>query len=129
MDLEVLKALGVVPKGVETAELKDWNITFSPLATLVPSEGEFVYGTIAELSRDQIRMLYQREDLRRYNPVEVTVATEQNRSTPAQCYISKPGTGEKPSVDYLQRVIRAAESRGFPSAYLAKLRRTPTTSE
>ena len=51
MDLEVLRTLGVVPKAFETAELKNWSITFSPIATLVRSEGDSVYGTIAEISQ------------------------------------------------------------------------------
>jgi hypothetical protein len=126
MDLEVLRTLSVVPKNVETAELKNWSITFSPMATLVQSEGDSVYGTIAELSRDEVRILYTRDDLKHYNPVGITVATKQNKRVPAQCYISKPGSGQKPSVEYLRRVIQAAESLGFPSAYLEELRRTST---
>lgn len=126
MDQEMLRTLGVVPKTTETAELKNWSITFSPMATLFRSEGDSVYGTIAELSRDEVRILYQRKDLKHYNPVEVTVATKQNESVPAECYISEPSIGLKPSVEYLERVIRAAEGLGFPQVYLEKLRRTPT---
>ena len=127
MDLEVLRTLGVVPKTFETAELKNWSITFSPMATLVQSEGDSVYGTLADLSPDEVRMLYTRDDLKHYNPVDITVATKRNKRVPAQCYISKPGKRQKPSVEYLLRVTQAAESLGFPPAYLAKLRRTPTT--
>ncbi len=60
MDLEVLRTLGVVPRTFETAELKNWNITFSPMATLVRSKGDSVYGIIAELSRAEVRTLYSR---------------------------------------------------------------------
>jgi hypothetical protein len=127
MDLGVLRTLGVVPQTFETAELKDWSITFSPMATLVRSEGDSVYGMLAELLRTEARMLYSRDELTRYYPVDITVATARNKRMAAQCYISKPGIGEKPSVEYLQRVIRAAESLSFPAAYLARLRRTPTT--
>jgi len=126
MDLELLRTLGVVPKTFETAELKDWSIAFSPMATLVRSEGDHVYGTIAELSRDEVRTLYTRDDLKHYTPVDITVATEQNNRVPAQCYISKPAAGQNPSVEYLQRVVQASENLGFPPAYLAKLRQTPT---
>lgn len=127
MDLEVLRTLGVVPKTFETAELKNWSITFSPMATLVQSKGDSVHGAIAELSRTEVRTLYSRDDLKHYNPVAIEVATKRNTRVPAQAYISKPGEGRKPSVEYLQRVIQAAENLGFPPAYLAKLRRTPTT--
>jgi hypothetical protein len=127
MDLELLRTLGVVPKTFGKAELKNWSIAFSSMATLVQSEGDSVYGTIAELSRDEVRMLYTRDDLKHYSPVDIAVATERNKRVPAQCYISKPGAGQKPSVEYLRRVIQAAESLGFPPAYLAKLRRIPTT--
>ncbi len=120
MDLEVLRTLGVVPKTFETAELKNWSITFSPMATLVRSEGDSVYGTIAELSRDEVRMLYSKGDLKRYYPVDITVSTKSNERVPVQCYISKSGTGQKPSVEYLQRVIQAAKNLGFPPAYLAR---------
>src|SRR2546426_11825201 len=127
MDTEVLRNLGVVPKKVETAELKNWSIIFSPLATIVRSEGDSVYGTIAELSQDQVRMLYTRDDLKHYNPVDITVATKRSKGVSAQCYISKPSTGQNPSEEYLRRVIQAAERLGFPPVYLARLRRTSNT--
>ncbi len=126
MDLEVLRTLGVVPKRFETAELKNWGITFSPMATLVRSEGDSVYGTIAELSRDEVRMLYSKGDLKRYYPVDITVSTKGNELVPVVCYLSKSGTGQTPSVEYLQRVIRAAKNLGFPPDYLARLERAPT---
>jgi hypothetical protein len=126
MDLEVLRTLRVVPKTFETAELKNWSITFSPMATLVQSKGDSVYGTIAELSRDEVRMLYTEGDLKRYYPVDITVSTKGNERVPVLCYISKSGTGQKPSVQYLQRVIQAAKTLGFPPTYLAKLERAST---
>jgi AIG2-like family len=126
MDLEILRTLGVVPQTFENAELKNWRITFSPMATLVRSERDSVYGAIAELSRTEVRKLYSRDDLKHYKPVDISVSTKRSKSVPAQVYISEPQMGQKPSVEYLQRVIRAAESLGFPSVYLEKLRRTPT---
>ncbi len=126
MDLEVLRTLGVVPRTFETAELKHWNISFRPLATLVRSEENSVYGIVAEMSRTDVETLYSRDDMKHYRAIDVTVETERDKHVPVQCYISKRGTGQKPSVEYLQRVIHAAENLGFPPAYLAKLRRTPT---
>ena len=61
-----------------------------------------------------------------YQPVDIEVATKGDPRIPVQTYISKPRAGQKPSAEYLQRVIRAAESLGFPQPYLAKLRRTET---
>src|SRR5260370_23222293 len=126
MDLELLRTLGGVAKTFEAAELKDWRITFSPMATLVRSEGDSVYGTIAELSRDEARMLSSKGDLKRYYPVDITVSTKGKERVPVECYISKSGTRQKPSVEYLQRVIQAAKNLGFPPAYLVKLERAPT---
>jgi len=126
MDLEVLRTLGVVPRTFETAELRNWSITFSPMATLVRSEGDFVYGMVAELSGDEVRMLYSKGDLKRYYPVDIMVSTKENERVPVLCYISKSGTGRTPSVEYLQRVIQAAKNLGFPPAYLAKLEGAPT---
>src|SRR5713101_512691 len=110
MDREFLRTLGVVPKTFETAELKNWSITFSPLATLIQSKGDSVYGAVAELSRTQAQTLYSREDMKPYYPVNIEVATKGDIRVPVQTYIAKPSTGQKPSVQYLQRVIRAAEN-------------------
>src|SRR2546425_11526179 len=107
MDLEVMRTRGVVPRTVETAELKDWNITFSPMATLVQSKGDSFLGTIAELFQTEIQTLYSTDDLKHYHPADVTVATKHNKRVRTQAYICKPGT-QKPSVTYLQRVIRTA---------------------
>ncbi len=126
MDLELLRTLGVVPRAFGTAELKHWNIAFCPLATLVRIEGGSVYGIVAEMSRTEVETLYSREDLRHYKPVDIIAETESNKHVPAQCYISQRGMGQKPSVEYLQRVIHAAENLSLPTTYLAMLRRTPT---
>ena len=127
MDREFLRTLGIVPRTFETAELKNWSITFSPLATLIQSKGDSVYGVLAELSHTQAHTLYSREDMKPYHPVEIEIATKSDARVPVRTYISEPWAGQKPSVEYLQRVVRAAESLGFPQAYLAKLRRTQTT--
>jgi len=96
------------------------------MATLVRSEGDSVYGRIAELSRDEVRMLYAKDNLKHYSPVDVTVATNRNEQVRTQCYISEPVAGQKPSSEYLQRIIQSAESLGFPPAYLTRLKLTPT---
>ena len=87
MDLEVLRTVGVVPKTFETAELKNWSITFSPMATIIQSRGDSVYGAIAELSRAEVRTLCSRDDLKHYNPVDIEVATKRNTCVPVQAYI------------------------------------------
>ncbi len=127
MDLEILGNLGIIPRQFETAKLREWDITFSPMATLVPRERGLVYGLLAELPRTEVEALYSRDDLKLYRPVDVTVETGSDTRVSARCYVSESSAGQNPSVEYLRRVTLAAEKLGLPPEYLMKLRRTPTT--
>ena len=122
MNLDVLKSLGVRPAALIVAWLEHWDITLAPLATLVPSEKDRVFGILAELSRTDVEHLYSRDELKSYKSLEVSVETKDGK-IPALCFISKPVSGSKPSAEYVNKIVDAAEALPLPQDYTDKLRR------
>jgi hypothetical protein len=51
MDVDVLANLQVRPTTVKVAKLNGWEVTFGPLATLIPSKGNQVYGDCCKTIR------------------------------------------------------------------------------
>ena len=121
MDTVTLAGWRVRPLSFEVARLDDWDVTFSPHATLIPRAGDSVYGIVAELAESDVERLYSRTELADYKPVEVIVETATKKLVPAICYVSKPAENLKPSAAYLKLVVDTARKLGFPSAYLEKL--------
>lgn len=121
MDVNTLANWAVRPLWSEVARLDDWDITFSPYATLIPRTGVSVYGIVAELSRDDVERLYSRKELTDYRSVEVVVETRANKQVVARCYVCRPTETVTPSPEYLRLVVDTARKLGFPSAYIEKL--------
>ena len=58
INLDVLRILGVVPEKHEAARLSGFDIKIQPLANVIRSEKDCVYGIVALVSHDELRKLY-----------------------------------------------------------------------
>ncbi len=126
INLEVLEKSDVAPEGVEVARLAGFDIRIAPLANLVPSEMDAVYGIVALVTHHELERLYRyaREELGGvYNPRAVLVETLSGAYRPALCYIAPSMTPSPASSDYVDRIILPARERGFPEWYVNKLER------
>ncbi len=125
MSLQVLRDRGLTRElaPVEVATLEGVDIAFSPSATLVPSTKGVVYGVLAELTQEELSLLYSPDWLRDYKARVVIVKRRNGQEVAATCYIAppRPNTPSKP--DYVARVIETAMAYGFPSWYVERLRK------
>jgi len=112
------------PERREVARLDGFDIRMCPLANIVPSPPDSVYGVLCDATQRELARLYgyARDVLGGvYLPDSVTVETRDGRAEPALCYIASEMADHPPAADYADRVVRAARSLGFPDRYVARL--------
>ncbi len=123
MNLNVLRALDILPRNVEIATLKGFKVCIRPLANLVRSNDACVYGIVATTTHVELDLLYAhaRDMGGSYLPEAVIVETADGTVKPALCYMS-PDLEEKPAADdYVDRIAKPAREYGFPEAYLQRI--------
>lgn len=123
MSLQVLRDSGLTReiRPLEVAWDEGFDITFSPSATLVPSTKDIVYGVVAELTQEELDILYAPEWLKDYKSRFIMVKTCDRRELTAMCYIASPLVNAPPKSDYVARLIDTARTLGFPSWYIERL--------
>lgn len=122
MNPKVLEAWHVRPHKMKVARLVNWTIAFCPFATLVPNEGDCVYGILCRVSSKDAELLYSRTELSEYKSTTVLVKTSEMEELSAACYVASPKAMIKPSPAYLRLIIDAAEVFHFPVNYIKKLK-------
>lgn len=121
---DVLKGLGLTLDHVEVARLPRFDIEIRPLANLVRSDRETVYGILASATHAQLESLYAhaRDVLGgTYFPEAVVCCTLSGTITPALCYIATDMEPRPATSDYIDRIVGPARTYGFPEWYVTKL--------
>jgi hypothetical protein len=125
INLDVLQGAGLAPDRVEVARLAGFDIVVGPLANLVRSDRDSVYGILVRATHAELARLYDhaRDKLGGTYLPEAVLAETKEAWRPALCYIApemEPGT---PSSDYVDRIVVPAREHGFPAWYVARLER------
>ena len=124
--LDVLKKVGVVPKEVEVATLDGFDIRIRPLANLVPSNEHRVYGVVATTTHAELSRLYDYATNTlggTYLPQAVLTGIGGGKCLPALCYIAGDLAEGPAAAEYVDLIIEAAKSHGFPGWYVDRLKR------
>lgn len=124
INLDVLAEVNLVPERVDVARLAGFDIRIAPLANLVPSAGDVVYGILAAATHAELERLYAhaRDVLGgTYHPHPVIVETADGRSEAALCYIADALEPNAASNSYVERIVGPAREYGFPDWYLERL--------
>ena len=108
---------------LEVATLEGFDIALSPSATLVPSTKGLVYGVLAELTQEELGVLYSPDWLKDYKARSVKVKRGNGQEVFATSYIAPPHPNIPSKPDYVALLIEVATSYGFPSWYLERLRK------
>ncbi len=124
MNLDVLKEVDYLPERYEVARLSGYDIRIQPLANLVRSDKDTVYGIVAPGTHEQLARLYAHaKDVLggTYLPHPVLVQTLDGKWLPALCYIA-PSMDSRPAAgDYVDRIVGPARRYGFPKWYIDRL--------
>jgi hypothetical protein len=121
LNLGVLQQVGYTPEQFEVARLYGYDIRIEPLANLVRSEGQCVWGVVAAATHEQLRRLYAQDWVGTYLPEAVFVETREGKLRPALCYLAPSPEPKPASDDYIDRIVTPARAYGFPEAYIARL--------
>lgn len=108
---------------LEVATLEGFDIALSPSATLVPSTKGVVYGVIAELTQEELDLLYAPDWLKDYKPRSVKVKRSNRQEVAATCYIAPPRLNAPSKPDYVALLIDTTRAYGFPSWYVERVRK------
>jgi hypothetical protein len=110
-----------VPERYDVARLDGYDIRLAPLATLVRSDPDSVYGIVASATHEELRRLYTQTWVGTYLPHPVVVETSDGKLRPALCYIAPTGEGQSPPPGYIDLIIGPAKQHGFPNWYVRRL--------
>jgi cation transport regulator ChaC len=124
IDLDVLKEVDYTPREHKVARLPGFDITIRPLANLVRSDRQTVYGIAATGTHAELARLYDHAENilgGRYLPEAVLVQTTSGLWMPVLTYIAPKLSGEHAEADYVDRIAKPAKAYGFPSWYIERI--------
>ncbi len=88
-----------------------------------------VYGVLAELTPDEVNLLYSQERLNDYKPRSVFVKKKDGKEVAASCYTAPLRKNALPKPEYVNLLIEVAKSHGFPPWYIERLRKVGLSNE
>jgi len=121
INLDVLGEAGLVPENVRVAKLDGYDIQIQPLANLVPSEGDSVFGIVCKAGHTDLETLYRQTWVGTYLPHPVLVETMEGVQIPALCYLSPGREVAAAERRYIDRIVAPAREYGFPAWYLERI--------
>ena len=125
INLDVLKAAGLIPAEWEIARAPGFDIRIAPTANLIPSDQHTVWGINATATHSELAGLYTnyvRGTLgQTYLPEAILTVTAEGKLRPAITYISHEMAPGNADPAYLDRIVVPARQFGFPPWYLEKL--------
>ncbi len=119
MDANLLKDMGLHPKVIGPAELRNFQIRIGNRATLIPNSGSTSYGIVMELSDKEAVALYSKPDVSDYRPETVNAILINDGSIKrSSCYNLRPDmVGSGTNSEYAQKLAALALKLGFSPEY------------
>lgn len=118
MDPELLRKQGVKPDAFRLACVEGFGLRIGERATLEPSDGERVFGSLMDLSEDELRLLYSEESVADYVPVRMTALDLDGGRIDAVSYILPMDKLSGRNPEYARALLSVAEKLGLPDEHL-----------
>lgn len=118
---DVMARAEFTPADVEVAQLNGYDICLDPHANVFPSPMHNVYGIVVQASHADLERMYSISGVGSFLPEAVLVTMNDGRWLPAMCYMPPSRSNIPPDQPYLARLIEAAQLRGLPGDYVARL--------
>lgn len=123
MDANLLEDMGLHPKVIGPAELRDFQIRIGNRATLIPNRGSTSYGVVMELSDKETVTLYSKPDVSDYRPETVNAILINDGSIQRSlCYnLRQDVLGSGTNAEYAEKLSALALKLGFSSEYASEI--------
>lgn len=125
ISLSVLEAAGLKKRAFAPAAVNGFELVIQPHANMVEGGDGVVYGILANLTHAELDKLYGTHlgtfTSSAYHPEAVLVSTRGGKIAPAMTYICQdmePGIAE---AAYVDKILKAATSYGFPKWYVERI--------
>ena len=122
MDAELLREKVITPVETRRAVVENFRLVITQRATLVPSNGDVVYGIVFSLTHDEIDKLYADASVKAYRPEAVLARLTDGNPIPCLCF-NLPGVdpNEERNLDYVEKLRALAMRLGFPEGYVQSI--------
>lgn len=121
MDETLLKNKRLHPSKPVLGYVDGYTLKIGERATLTKSINERAYGTIMELSEDEISRLYGDTSVADYVPENVTATTIENEPIDAIVYNLPLEKLKGSNSQYAESLLEVAKRYGLPNSYLKKI--------
>ncbi len=121
MDRVALMAEGYHPGEARTGFLSDYELQVGQRATLVPADGQTVWGVVMALPASEVRRLYAGNSVSAYSPEAVMISTSDGGTMPALCYNLMKFETEEPNQEYVRKLAALAEKLDMPEGYVSEI--------
>jgi AIG2-like family len=120
---DVMSLAGIESSRVTVAKLSGYDICFDPHANIFRSEQHSIYGVLVHATHEELNRLYRRDGVGEFLPEAVLVEIDSNKLLPALCFVPPLQSSAQPDRAYVELIVKAGRTHGFPSWYLSRLGR------
>jgi len=122
MDAELLREKGITPVDARSAAVENFRLVVTQRATLIPANGDVVYGIVFSLTHDEIDKLYADASVKAYRPEAVLARLTDGKPIPCLCFnLSAVDQNGERNLDYVQKLRALAIRLGFPEMYVQSI--------
>lgn len=118
MDEDLLRRKGVEPSNFRLAVLDGYGLRIGARATLERAEGERVFGSLMDLTEEDLKLLYSEASVADYEAVQVTAFGMDGGRTDAVSYILPMDKLSGRNPEYARALLSVAEKLGLPDEHL-----------
>ncbi len=133
MSSDVMQSLGIKRRAFAPAQISGYELIIGSSATLVDSGDGIVYGILANLTHTELKQVYESHTssvgLAGYVPEPVLVQTRGGKVVASLTYIMPEVENAAPRPGYVEKILEAAKSYGFPAWYRTHIQRFLPQSE
>jgi hypothetical protein len=122
MDEALLREKGMDPRNRRAACVENFSLVIGARATLVPCQGQTVYGLLFSLTHAEVDALYGETSVSLYRPEAVAAQLADGSVTPALCFnLPEPPPLTERNPQYASKLKELAARLGLPQSYVSSI--------
>ena len=122
MDDALLREKGVNPVDRRMAAVQNFALVIGARATLIPREGQTVYGVVFSLTHAEVDALYSESSVSVYRAEAVLAQLTDGSITPVLCFnLPAPPSRDERNPLYASKLRELAARMGLPQYYVSSI--------